>query len=270
VAPLLPDQDLPPLTVTTVQRLFDERSDGAEACFTDASWITVSRTNERLASRFRDGRVFLVGDAAHAVPAAGGQGLNTAVEDSHNLGWKLAAVRRGAPASVLDSYEEERRPIAARLMAGLNSVDEHGTAPDVLQLANSYRGYSLSLESRRPAGTVRAGDRAPDAPLRPAGEAPSRLFDVIRRADFTCIAFGDAAAATCAAASQEHTGRISLRVLDVHRDSPATADAVRATYGVPSDAEALFVVRPDGYVGLAADDHYATRLDAYLTRLTPA
>jgi 2-polyprenyl-6-methoxyphenol hydroxylase-like FAD-dependent oxidoreductase len=64
-----------------------------------APWVTLNRTNERLASRFSIGRVFLVGDAAHTVPAAGGQGLNTAVQDSFNLGWKLASVLNGAPST---------------------------------------------------------------------------------------------------------------------------------------------------------------------------
>jgi 2-polyprenyl-6-methoxyphenol hydroxylase-like FAD-dependent oxidoreductase len=157
VAPLLPDEDVPALTPATVQRLFDERSDGVVATFNDAPWIILHRTNERLASRFSVGRVFLVGDAAHAVPAAGGQGLNTAVQDSHNLGWKLAAVHRGAPAHLLHSYEEERRPIAARLMTGLETADDSGEKPDIFQLRNNYRGGSLSEETRRVPGAVQAG-----------------------------------------------------------------------------------------------------------------
>jgi 2-polyprenyl-6-methoxyphenol hydroxylase-like FAD-dependent oxidoreductase len=87
-------------------RIVDQGSDGAVAQLSGAPWVTLHRTNERLASRFSIGRVFLVGDAAHAVPAAGGQGLNTAVQDSFNLGWKLASVLNGAPEHLLDSYEK--------------------------------------------------------------------------------------------------------------------------------------------------------------------
>ena len=64
---------------------------------------------------FRDGRIFLVGDAAHRFPPTGGMGLNTGVQDAHNLAWKLAAVVHGhAGADLLDSYERERRPVAQR------------------------------------------------------------------------------------------------------------------------------------------------------------
>jgi 2,4-dichlorophenol 6-monooxygenase len=67
----------------------------------------------QVAERYRDGRVFLIGDAAHRFPPTGGLGLNTGVQDAHNLAWKLAAVLAGnAPATLLDSYERERRPVA--------------------------------------------------------------------------------------------------------------------------------------------------------------
>jgi 2-polyprenyl-6-methoxyphenol hydroxylase-like FAD-dependent oxidoreductase len=71
------------------------------------------RMQARLADRFSDGRIFLAGDAAHPLPPTGGQGMNTGVGDVHNLAWKLALVLRGcASASLLDSYNEERRPVA--------------------------------------------------------------------------------------------------------------------------------------------------------------
>lgn len=80
----------------------------------DAQWLSAFRTNERLAARFRVGRVFLAGDAAHIHTPAGGQGMNIGVQDAVNLGWKLGAVLagRGEADILLGSYEAERRPIA--------------------------------------------------------------------------------------------------------------------------------------------------------------
>jgi rifampicin monooxygenase len=77
---------------------------------------------KRLAERYRDGRVFLAGDAAHVHPPLGGNGLNLGVQDAFNLGWKLAAALRGwAPADLLDSYEAERRPVAADVLDSLRA-----------------------------------------------------------------------------------------------------------------------------------------------------
>jgi 2-polyprenyl-6-methoxyphenol hydroxylase-like FAD-dependent oxidoreductase len=86
----------------------------------DASWLSTFRTNERLAAQYRDGRVFLAGDAAHVHSPAGGQGMNTGIQDAVNLGWKLAYVLngRGDAELLLDSYEAERRPVARNTIDG--------------------------------------------------------------------------------------------------------------------------------------------------------
>ncbi len=80
----------------------------------DVETISTWMMTAQVAQRYRDGRVFLVGDAAHRFPPTGGLGLNTGAQDVHNLAWKLAAVvRDGRPESLLGSYESERRPVAA-------------------------------------------------------------------------------------------------------------------------------------------------------------
>jgi len=80
------------------------------------AWSSIYRPAVRMVDRYRVGRVFLAGDAAHVHPPTGGQGLNTGVQDAWNLGWKLAHATRGGPASLLDTYEAERLPIAAAVL----------------------------------------------------------------------------------------------------------------------------------------------------------
>ena len=75
-----------------------------------------------MVDRYRAGRVFLAGDAAHVHSPAGGQGMNTGIQDAHNLGWKLASVIKGASPALLDSYQEERLPVAAGVLALSNEL----------------------------------------------------------------------------------------------------------------------------------------------------
>jgi 2-polyprenyl-6-methoxyphenol hydroxylase-like FAD-dependent oxidoreductase len=85
--------------------------------FTASSWQSTYRVNVRRAERFRVGNAFLAGDAAHVHSIVGGLGMNTGTQDAYNLGWKLAAVVQGeAPATLLDTYAEERIPIAKELL----------------------------------------------------------------------------------------------------------------------------------------------------------
>jgi 2-polyprenyl-6-methoxyphenol hydroxylase-like FAD-dependent oxidoreductase len=80
----------------------------------DPRWISRFHSDERQVPRYRAGRVFLAGDAAHVHSPAGGMGMNTSIQDSANLGWKLAAVLRGqAPDGLLDTYHAERHPVGA-------------------------------------------------------------------------------------------------------------------------------------------------------------
>ena len=141
----------------------------------------------RLAERFRVGRVFLAGDAAHVHPPTGGQGLNTGVQDAYNLGWKLA----DGSSELLDTYETERRAVAEAVL-GLSTrimkkyadgdADAHERPIEARQLGLSYR--------TEPAGVLAAGDRAPDAPLVTAEGKAIRLFDLFRGPHATTLAFG--------------------------------------------------------------------------------
>ncbi|MFM9447053.1 FAD-dependent monooxygenase [Streptomyces acidiscabies] len=127
---------------------------------TDLTWSSAFVPRTALADRFRAGRVFLAGDAAHIHTPAGGQGLNTSVQDAYNLGWKLGAVLRGAPSSLLDTYEEERRAVAADML-GLSTAiarSEARRGRSTRQLDLNYRESSLSQGTTQ---VLRAGDRVP-------------------------------------------------------------------------------------------------------------
>src|SRR6266511_2869652 len=93
------------------------RSGESGAEVSDPRWLAAFRVSERQASDVRDGRCFIAGDAAHLHSPAGGQGMNTGLQDAYNLAWKLALVQRGRASEwVLDTYELERRPVATRVV----------------------------------------------------------------------------------------------------------------------------------------------------------
>ncbi|MFD0550837.1 FAD-dependent oxidoreductase [Streptomyces rectiviolaceus] len=200
---------------------------------TEVRWASDFRPRAALADRFREGRVFLAGDAAHVHSPAGGQGLNTSVQDAYNLGWKLGAVLRGgAPAALLDTYEAERLPNAARML-GLSTRIHRGEerrGAATRQLGLGYRDSSLSVETRTGLAdeALRAGDRAPDGPC-----GTGRLFDAFRGPHFTLLAVG----------TDAELPALDEELVHVHRVGDY------APYG-----NGLFLVRPDGYVGWAGED----------------
>ncbi|WP_415840626.1 FAD-dependent monooxygenase, partial [Nocardiopsis rhodophaea] len=181
------------LSLDGVRMCVAARSHIAAEDVTEVRWASDFRPRAALADRFREGRVFLTGDAAHVHSPAGGQGLNTSVQDAYNLGWKLGAVLRdGAPAALLDTYEEERRPIAADML-GLSTSIHRGQArrgEATGQLGLGYRTSSLAVETRDIPGLVRAGDRAPDGVVEGV-----RLFDVFRGPHWTLLEAGTGATA---------------------------------------------------------------------------
>jgi 3-(3-hydroxy-phenyl)propionate hydroxylase len=111
-----PPGDPGPVDLAAIQRLVDERGPGGLK-LVDPEWVSAFRIHRRQAEKFQLGRVFLVGDAAHVHSPAGGQGLNTGIQDAHNLAWKLAAViRRESGLDLLDSYTPERHKVAAQVV----------------------------------------------------------------------------------------------------------------------------------------------------------
>jgi 2-polyprenyl-6-methoxyphenol hydroxylase-like FAD-dependent oxidoreductase len=198
----------------------------------DPVWLSGFRIHERKVEDYRRGRVFLAGDAAHIHSPAGGQGMNTGMQDAYNLAWKLGLVvagRSSDPSLLLDSYSQERSAVGAMVLrqAGRlttiatlrNSVAQHlrnriyslvgslGIVQHQLgnafaELSVNYRGSALCGESAgaplvaRLPGAVSPGDRAPDGSLLDATTgAPLRLFDVLHGTRHVLLLFRGSSAA---------------------------------------------------------------------------
>ena len=220
----------------------------------EVSWFSTYRVHHRVADHFRQGRAFLVGDAGHVHSPAGGQGMNTGLGDAVNLGWKLAAALRGlAPAALLDTYEAERRPFAQQLVATTDRAFRAATRasgwasfvrtqlvpllmPLVLRLQWVRRRMFLALSqtgvsypssplSQGSAAHVQGGMRLPWAPGR---------YEALRTPGWQVL---------CAGTSPEtvpvwaHAHRLHCtEVAPTAQETPGT----------------LYLLRPDGYVGLVA------------------
>jgi hypothetical protein len=203
----------------------DARARPGRAAVSDPKWLSPFRVSFRMAPHYRQGRAFLAGDAVHIHSPAGGQGMNTCIQDAYNLAWKLALVQAGrAPESLLDSYEAERQPVArgvlemteldsrlvtwrapierallARLALVLAQVEviQQRFLTRLSELPINYRQSPIVAEHAcnllgRLGFTAgpRAGDRAPDAQSlqRPDG-GTVRLFDLLRGTRHTLLLF---------------------------------------------------------------------------------
>ncbi|WP_277751877.1 FAD-dependent monooxygenase [Streptomyces orinoci] len=232
---------LPP-SLAGFQRLFDRHARVPGVRLASPTWLSTYRVSARMAGRFRMGRVFLAGDAAHVQPIAGGLGMNTGIQDAFNLGWKLALVARGrAGEALLDTYDEERRPVAAwtlkltgeRLRVSLEGTRTAGVGTEIVLTEDTTTlrvGYGWSSLAW---GGTGAGERAPDAPC---GDA--RLYEVFAGGHFTLLGFG--------AASEPVLAEVAALFPELVRTR--RADAARAAYGVEGDA--LVLVRPDHHIAL--------------------
>ncbi|MBY5418903.1 FAD-binding protein (plasmid) [Rhizobium leguminosarum] len=254
------------LSAAGLTALVEERTGRDDIEVQSVSWASAFHMNARLADRYRLGRVFLAGDAAHTHPPTGGQGLNTSVQDAYNLGWKLAAVTAGAPDPLLDSYEEERRPVAAAVLGlATNLLDamkrgDMRRGRDVHQLDIGYpSSSSFALEKPERNAGLFAGDRAPDAPLKGAAGQPTRLFELFRGPHWTLLGY-EAEQAAVPQRPGLHIHRIGRRG-DVIDEGGHFHDA----YGLASGDWVL--VRPDGYVGAIIASAHAWALEAYLANV---
>ena len=204
-----PDPDAERPTLDELQAIVD-RFTGGSLRLRDPFWLTYFKLHQRLATDYRAGPRFLAGDAAHVHSPAGGQGMNTGIQDAWNLGWKLALVRGGGDPALLDSYQVERQPVGrfvlrladapfrvalggslvprlvrTRLLPRLAPLaDRFGPVRRigfriVSELGIRYRSSPLSVEGRpRPRTGPRAGDRVPDGPIE-RGNQPGWLHEAL-------------------------------------------------------------------------------------------
>jgi hypothetical protein len=249
---------------------------GDQLDFKSCSWFSTYRIHHRRAVRFREGRYFLLGDAAHIHSPVGAQGMNTGLQDAYNLAWKLALVVSGrADAQLLDSYAEERMPVARKL---LNTTDRAfsiivsnawyarwirarvvARAAAVLMARKWFQRLAFTTVSQIgihyaesplsethpdvPKDAPQAGDRFPWLQL--AFASGDNSIDLFRRLDdthFHLIVVGQPAPAP--------TGMDLGDLLEIHAvrdDSVNRGELLRG--GIPSPS--FYLLRPDGHIGLA-------------------
>ncbi|MBF6302472.1 FAD-dependent monooxygenase [Nocardia amamiensis] len=261
------------------QEAVDRHFDGA-VVLGEPKWSTVFEIWRRVSSGYRVGNVFLCGDAAHVHSPAGGQGMNAAIQDALNLGYKLAGAATGqAPDEVLNTYELERRPVAEQVIDGTHRLHSimmaHGESMDARRTIIRARGFKeaaakqisgLSYTYREviaqppgltPLDGLRAGDRAPDVAITPT----LSLHDQLRYPGYTLLVLQrdpqSRLAAWAAHAAQTYGRRMQVMVItSSEAGAAASTGAVVAEsndvldlYG-DSTTDSLCLVRPDGHIGL--------------------
>ena len=234
----IPDND-PKKKDTTLEEVNEtlNRLGGVDARLYDPVWVALFRTNHRAAPSFRKDRVFLAGDAGHEHVPIGGQGMNTGIQDAFNLAWKLAYVlNRKANAAILDSYDQERHPVAESLLKGTDEaytrllkagdMAKHGIRlfgpyvfgsktvreriRNIIEEINiNYRTGPLS-EDHGGSDGPEAGDRVLDAEVVIALEKrPTRLRELFRGQHWTVLGM------TGIGASQNDVEQMSALLEDV-------------------------------------------------------
>lgn len=256
----------------TLQRLLDQVGHRGTTVGT-VHWSGSFRVVRRLADDFRAGRLLLAGDAAHVHSPAGGQGLNTGIQDAENLAWKLSlVVRRRADEALLDSYTTERRPIAARILALTTLQDKHlfgarsrrsrllrdaalriadrtgilerGLIPDLAQVKVRYKHSSLTVSG----GARLSRHRVPGRRLPHEGSLWPDASERDRPR-----ARSHAAVMTLVATPGRDPGRHLADLADFIAGYPGALALSTLAATLPGTtgrrAGTLIGVRPDGYIG---------------------
>ncbi len=269
---------------------------------TDPVWVSRFRISHRKIPEFRVGRVFFAGDSAHVHSPAGGQGMNTGIQDAINLAWKLAlVVHEKSPDSLLNSYNEEREPVAKMVLSltdgltrmatwqgglgqqfrdalipmltGIHLVEDR-IAETMAEIGIHYR--RSSIVSGKSGHTLHAGDRAPDCEFSgQAGLEPLRLFDLFHAPVHHLLLFAgaDADAASKLNAlgveiGRDFKGLIDARVV-IRAERVNLPDALLDSDGgahnlYEAEPGAMVLIRPDGYIGFRGGAKHPETLREYL------
>jgi 2-polyprenyl-6-methoxyphenol hydroxylase-like FAD-dependent oxidoreductase len=297
----LEKQEAGDLQLDEIQTIVESRTKSGIR-LTDPVWISRFHIAHRKIPEFRVGRIFFAGDSAHVHSPAGGQGMNTGIQDAMNLAWKLAlVVHQKSPDSLLNSYNEEREPVAkmvlsvtdrltrmASLQGGLSQqlrdalipmltgihLVEDRIAETMAEIGIHYR--RSSNVSGRTGHNLHAGDRAPDCEFQsPTGLEPLRLFDLFREPGYHLLLFAGADADTASKLNvlRDEIGRDFkglIKALMVIRATPA--DFSEALLDSDGGAHALYeaepgaivLIRPDGYIGFRGGARHTEALREYL------
>lgn len=217
----LPDPDPTNETPPTLEEVQDalNKLGNVEAQLYDSVWLARYRTSHRRCDRFREGRIFVAGDAGHIHVPLGGQGMNTGIQDAFNLAWKLAYVLHSqAHPDLLNSYNAERIPVAEALLAGTDKGYRTILHPTQLvqqavrlvgpfivslqpvqkrilntleEIEINYKDSSPIAEDCGGSSGPAAGERAPSAAIvRLADKSTLQLFDILRGTQWTLLLFG--------------------------------------------------------------------------------
>jgi 2-polyprenyl-6-methoxyphenol hydroxylase-like FAD-dependent oxidoreductase len=238
------------------------------------TWISRFTDMTRQAAAYREGRVLLAGDAAHVHYPVGGQGLNIGVQDAVNLGWKLAQVIRGtSPESLLDTYEAERHPVAARVLQNTMAATALLRSDARLDALRDILSDLLSMDEprRRLAGVISGldirydlgdghplvGRRMPDLDL-VTTDGPLRVFTLLHDARPVLLDFGEPGGLDIAPWAER------VRLIDAGH-----VGVWELPVGGAVPAPTAVLVRPDGHVAWAGDHDHAGLSEALTTWFGP-
>jgi len=289
------------VSLAELQELCDQAT-GGRLRLREPVWATAFRVHHRHAERYREGRVFLAGDAAHIHSPAGAQGMNTGIQDAWNLGWKLALVCRGvSPEPLLDSYEDERRPVGRFVLRFTDRAFTAATstnravrvarthlAPRLLpvvlrfrpgrayafrtitQLGIRYRhGSAIAPSPRWAARRPHAGDRLPDARVT-RDARPTWLHEAVSAPAFHLLLCGPQAnwnASAVLALTERYAGLLACHLLDRSPGPEVLVDpAGDALARLRVRGNAALLVRPDGHIAQRTDGRDLTAVQDHLAR----